>query len=78
MISVAEFKKKRDAKVKSRYEEKKEISGRVAALSETATEFGLSEHTVDSIIYPRNKNKTNIVPKQVQLATNVATNIEQQ
>lgn len=64
MTSVAEFKKERDAKIKMHYEALKKISGRVAALSETATVFGLSTHTVDSIIYPRKKNKPNIVPKK--------------
>ncbi|MVO09778.1 hypothetical protein GOQ30_11470 [Flavobacterium sp. TP390] len=62
-MTVADFKKERNEKIKSRYEELKKITGRGSkALSVTATEFGLSTHAIDSIIYPRIKTKT--VPKE--------------
>ena len=68
-MTVADFKKERDEKIKSRYEEVKKITGRGSkALSVTATEFGLSTHAIDKIIYPRTKTKT--VPKQEEFKEN--------
>ena len=68
-MTVADFKKERDEKIKSRYEELKKITGRGnEALSVTATEFGLSTHTIDSIVYPRTKTKT--VPNEEEVEIN--------
>ncbi|WP_130735486.1 hypothetical protein [Flavobacterium sp. J27] len=68
-MTVAEYQKMRNEKIKSRYEEVKKITGRGnKALSVTATEFGLSTHAIDKIIYPRTKTKT--VPNEEEVEIN--------